>query len=189
MIENFVKIYDNVIDEKSCKGLIEKFETSQDKYETVNIADKEDRISFKQIVLVRNEEWKAINDGMMTLFQAYIEQYKKECNISTKMWPEKHGYEAIRMKRYLANDYDRFDYHVDVKDYATARRFLAFFIYLNDVEEGGETEFLMDNIMFGKVQPKMGRLIMFPPMWPWFHAGLKPVSGTKYFIHSYCHYI
>ena len=36
MIENFVKIYDNVIDEKSCKGLIEKFEISQDKYETIN---------------------------------------------------------------------------------------------------------------------------------------------------------
>ena len=184
MIENFVKIYDNVIDEKSCRGLIDKFEVSQDKYETVNVEDKEDRISFKQIVLVRNEEWKTINDGMMTLFQAYIEQYKKECSISTKMWPEKHGYETIRMKRYLANNYDRFDYHVDVKDYATARRFLAFFIYLNDVEEGGETEFL-----FGRVQPKMGRLIMFPPMWPWFHAGRKPVSGTKYFIHSYCHYI
>jgi len=184
MIENFVKIYDNVIDEKSCRGLIDKFEVSQDKYETVNVEDKEDRISFKQIVLVRSEEWKTVNDEMMKLFQSYIEQYKKECSISTKMWPEKHGYETIRMKRYLANNYDRFDYHVDVKDYATARRFLAFFIYLNDVEEGGETEFL-----FGRVQPKMGRLIMFPPMWPWFHAGRKPVSGTKYFIHSYCHYI
>jgi hypothetical protein len=100
------------------------------------------------------------------------------------MWPDKYGYETIRMKRYLANDYDRFDYHVDVKDYATARRFLAFFIYLNDVEEGGETEFL-----FGRVKPKMGRLVMFPPMWPWFHAGQKPVSGTKYFIQSYCHYV
>ena len=184
MIENFVKIYDNVIDEKSCKGLIEKFEISQDKYETINEKDEEDRISFKQLLLVQSEEWKTVHDEMVKLFQAYIEQYKKECNISTKMWPEKYGYETIRMKRYLANDYDRFDYHVDVKDYATARRFLAFFIYLNDVEEGGETEFL-----FGRVQPKMGRLIMFPPMWPWFHAGRKPVSGTKYFIHSYCHYV
>ena len=83
MIENFVKIYDNVIDEKSCKGLIEKFETSQDKYETVNIADKEDRISFKQIVLVRNEEWKAINDGMMTLFQHFLQVIC--CSIRMKM--------------------------------------------------------------------------------------------------------
>ena len=184
MIENFVKIYDNVIDEESCKGLIEKFEKLQDKHEIVNIEDKEDRISFNQIVLTKNEEWKTVNDGMMKLFQAYIAQYKKECNISEQMWPEKYGYETIRMKRYLANDYDRFDYHVDVKDYATARRFLAFFIYLNDVVEGGETEFL-----FGRVNPKMGRLVMFPPMWPWFHAGQKPVSVTKYFIQSYCHYV
>ena len=184
MIENFVKIYDNVIDEESCKGLIEKFEELQDKHEIVNIEDKEDRISFNQIVLTKNEEWKTVNDGMMKLFQAYIAQYKKECNISEQMWPEKCGFETIRMKRYLANDYDRFDYHVDVRDYATARRFLAFFIYLNDVEEGGETEFL-----FGRVKPKMGRLVMFPPMWPWFHAGQKPVSGTKYFIQSYCHYV
>ena len=184
MIENFVKIYDNVIDEESCKGLIEKFEELQDKHEIVNIEDKEDRISFNQIVLTKSEEWKTVNDGLMKLFQAYIAQYKKECNISEQMWPDKCGFETIRMKRYLANDYDRFDYHVDVKDYATARRFLAFFIYLNDVEEGGETEFL-----FGRVKPKMGRLVMFPPMWPWFHAGQKPVSGTKYFIQSYCHYV
>ena len=183
MIENFVKIYDNVIDEESCKGLIEKFEELQNKHEIVNIEDKEDRISFNQIVF-KSEEWKTVNDGMMKLFQAYIEQYKIECNISIKMWPEKYGYETIRMKRYFANDYDRFDYHVDVRDYETARRFLAFFIYLNDIEEGGETEFL-----FGRVKPKMGRLVMFPPLWPWFHAGRKPVSGTKYFIHSYCHYV
>ena len=52
------------------------------------------------------------------------------------MWPETYGYEAIRMKRYLANDYDRFDPHVDVIDHNSARRFLSFFIYLNDVEEG-----------------------------------------------------
>ena len=50
MIENFVKIYDNVIDEESCKGLIEKFEELQNKHEIVNIEDKEDRISFNQIV-------------------------------------------------------------------------------------------------------------------------------------------
>ena len=184
MTENFVKIYDNVINEESCKGLIETFEASQDKHEIIDKGDGKDRLSFKQITLVQSEEWKIINDGILKVFQTYIEQYKKDCNINTYIWPEKYGYETIRIKRYLANDYDRLDYHVDVMDYATARRFLAFFIYLNDVEEGGETEFL-----FGRVKPKMGRLVMFPPLWPWEHAGRKPVSGTKYFIHSYCHYI
>ena len=50
-------------DEESCKGLIEKFEELQDKHEIVNIEDKEDRISFNQIVLTKSEEWKTVNDG------------------------------------------------------------------------------------------------------------------------------
>tara|TARA_Y100000034_G_scaffold114845_1_gene151368 strand:+ start:1087 stop:1416 length:330 start_codon:yes stop_codon:yes gene_type:complete len=108
------------------------------------------------------------------------------------MWPERYGYEAVRMKRYLTNDYDRFDPHVDVLNHETARRFLAFFIYLNDVEEGGETQFLNINhpgtYLPYTVKPKRGRLLMFPPTWQYYHVGLKPVSDRKYIIHSYCHY-
>ena len=96
------------------------------------------------------------------------------------------------MKLYLDNDFYRFDTHVDVINYETSRRFLAFFIYLNDVDEGGETEFVGFNkegtYIPYKIQPKRGRLLMFPPMWPWLHAGHKPVSNKKYLIHSYCHY-
>jgi len=96
------------------------------------------------------------------------------------------------MKRYLNNNYDRFDPHVDVKNYETSRRFLAFFIYLNDVDEGGETEFININkpgtYIPLKIEPRRGRLLMFPPLWMYYHAGLKPVSNNKYLIHSYCHY-
>ena len=137
------------------------------------------------------DAWKDVQAGFLELFQDHILQYKIDCGITTKQWPEKYGYESIRMKRYLDNDYDRFDYHVDVRDYDTARRFLAFFIYLNDVE-GGETEFVGLNKpgthMPYTIQPKRGRLVMFPPMWTYPHAGLKPTGGKKYFIHSYCHY-
>ena len=112
--------------------------------------------------------------------------------IGPKMWPETYGYEAIRIKRYLNNDYDRFDPHVDVIDHNSSRRFLSFFIYLNDVDEGGETEFVNINkagtYIPYKIQPKRGRLLMFPPMWPWVHAGRIPISGKKYLINSYCHY-
>ena len=109
-----------------------------------------------------------------------------------KNWrPETYGYESIRIKRYLNNDYDRFDNHVDVRDYDTARRFLAFFIYLTDVEIGGETRFDMHKpgtFIPYEIQPKRGRLLMFPPTWTYPHTGLKPISGKKYLLHSYCHY-
>ena len=60
-----------------------------------------------------------------------------------------------------------------------ARRFLLCMLYLNDIDEGGETEFI-NLVKPGTyipylIQPKRGRLLMFPPMWPWPHAGLKPV--------------
>jgi len=29
---------------------------------------------------------------------------------------------------------------------------------------------------------------MFPPLWPWMHAGAKPVGKSKYIVGSYLHY-
>ena len=191
-MDNYIRVYDDVIDEESCQKLIEKFEDSTKDFQTVHLDDGDNAISFKQITLIEHEDWKSVQQGMLELFQDYIMHYNIDCKVMSKQWPAIYGYEAIRIKRYLANDYDRFDPHVDVLDYETARRFLAFFIYLNDVEEGGETEFI-DTYKPGtyipfQIKPKRGRLLMFPPMWPWVHAGRKPVSGMKYLLNSYCHY-
>ena len=191
-MDKFIKVYDDVIDEVSCKAIIEKFEDSHEHFQTVHFEESNNRISFEQITFVDHEEWEPVQNGLLELFQDYILHYRVDCDVSTKMWPETYGYEAIRMKRYLNNDYDRFDPHVDVMNYETAKRFLSFFIYLNDVEEGGETEFLNikkpGTFIPFQVKPKRGRLLMFPPTWQFFHAGLKPISGKKYLIHSYCHY-
>ena len=191
-MDNYIQIYDDVIDEESCQKFIEKFEDSPDHFLTVHEEDGDEKISFKQIVLVDHKEWESVQKGMLEVFQDYIIHYKVDCNIVTKQWPETYGYEAIRIKRYLDNDYDRFDPHVDVLNYETSRRFLTFFIYLNDVEEGGETQFMNlhkpGTYIPYTVQPKQGRLLMFPPTWQYYHAGLKPISGKKYLLHSYCHY-
>lgn len=190
-MDNYIKVYDDVIDKVSCNELIKKFEDEHELYETVHQEEGENVISFEQLNLF-TQGWDDVQKGLLELFQDYIVHYKIDCNVYDKMWPEKYGYEAVRMKRYLANDYDRFDPHVDVMNHETARRFLAFFIYLNDVDEGGETQFLNINqpgtYLPYKVEPKRGRLLMFPPTWQYYHAGLRPVSNRKYIIHSYCHY-
>ena len=192
-MDRYIKIYDDVIDADSCNMLIGKFEMAEeDQYENVRQAERDKAIAFTQINLVNNEDWASVQNGMLKVFQDYIMAYINDCKIEPKQWPETYGYEAIRMKRYLNNNYDRFDPHVDVKNYETSRRFLAFFIYLNDVDEGGETEFININkpgtYIPLKITPRRGRLLMFPPLWMYYHAGLKPVSNNKYLIHSYCHY-
>jgi hypothetical protein len=191
-MDKYIKVYDNVIDELSCSEIIKKFEDSHESFETVHQEEGDNIISFEQITLVEHEEWKSVQNGMLQLFQDYIIHYKIDCNVYDKMWPDTYGYEAVRMKRYLTNDYDRFDPHVDVMNQETAKRFLSFFIYLNDVKEGGETQFVNINkpgtFIPYTVEAKRGRLLMFPPTWQYYHAGLKPISGKKYLLHSYCHY-
>lgn len=61
----------------------------------------------------------------------------------------------------------------------SAARSLTYIIYLNDVEEdcGGCTGFLYQKI---KVQPKAGRIVVFPPYWTHVHAGHPLLSGVKY---------
>ena len=53
---------------------------------------------------------------------------------------------------------------------------LTFIWYLNDITEGGYTEF---NTGF-KVQPQAGKLVIFPGLWPWVHRGVAPKSEVKY---------
>jgi hypothetical protein len=110
----------------------------------------------------------------------------KDNNIDkVKQWPEKFGFEQIRFKKYEVNNVDEFQEHVDVMDYASAKRFLVFFLYLKD-NEGGHTSFPEYKM---KVQPKTGRLLMFPPMWNYKHIGHKPIQQPKYIVGSYLHYI
>ena len=61
-------------------------------------------------------------------------------------------------------------------------RGLVYTIYLNDVEEGGETEFLHFS---QRVKPKKGRIVIWPASFPYVHRGNPPLSGEKYILTSW----
>lgn len=60
-----------------------------------------------------------------------------------------------------------------------ANRILVFTLYLNDVDQGGETEFLFQK---RRVTPKKGRLVIWPPSFLHTHRGNPPLSGDKYIV-------
>ncbi|MCJ8294756.1 MAG: 2OG-Fe(II) oxygenase, partial [Colwellia sp.] len=64
-------------------------------------------------------------------------------------------------------------------------RVLAFLYYLNDVDEGGETEFHYQGI---KVKPKKGSLVIFPAGFTHTHKGHIPLSDEKYVVTSWLMY-
>ena len=178
-MNNYIQIYKNAIDDEYCDELINKFEIESNK-ETYD----QGPMSFTQVNLNQNK-WQGDIERLTSVFSNSLEQYKRDCIISEQMWPKRYAFEEIRLKKYLPNDKDEFKTHVDILRSLSAKRFLVYILYLNDVEEGGETYLRQQNI---KVKPKEGRLLMFPPFWTHPHAGLKPIKGTKYIIMSYLHY-
>jgi hypothetical protein len=65
-------------------------------------------------------------------------------------------------------------------------RILTFLTYLNDVETGGETEFLYQKI---KVQPKKGLTLIWPAEWTHIHRGLPAADSVKYITNGWCVYV
>lgn len=65
------------------------------------------------------------------------------------------------------------------------KRSFSCVLYLNDVEEGGETHFERLNIA---VRPKAGRLILFPADFTHLHGANTPLSGDKFAVVSWFGY-
>jgi hypothetical protein len=95
--------------------------------------------------------------------------------------PSRPTLDNLVMKRYRAGTDDNFEPHYDSHS-EKVRRYLVFLWYLNDVAEGGETEFCDLGM---KVSAQRGRLLMFPPYWMFQHAGLPPRSNDKYIVSTY----
>jgi hypothetical protein len=61
-------------------------------------------------------------------------------------------------------------------------RSLLFMFYLNDVAEGGHTEFYYQQ---RAIQPQAGRMVIAPAYFTHTHRGCVPVSGDKYILTSW----
>ena len=181
-LNDLIQIYDDALEPNICDFLISLFEQVPDKQERV-VNDR--KPNFTQFNLTENRELnEEVNQVQNHLIQKTFDYKNKYYEfVDKRVFPDQHAFEQYRIKRYVPNENEAFDTHVDVVDHETSRRFLSFFWYLNDVEVGGETQF-KDLI----INPKRGRLIVFPPLWMFPHKGLDPISGPKYIISTYLHY-
>ena len=59
---------------------------------------------------------------------------------------------------------------------ALQNRHLVFMTYLNDVSDGGETEFFFQNV---KIKPEKGLTLMFPTEWTHTHRGNRSATQEK----------
>lgn len=72
--------------------------------------------------------------------------------------------------------------HVDSDPETQPHRILACVLYLNTVEEGGETQFLHHGI---SVKPVQGDMTVFPANWLYPHEGRVPISEDKIILTTF----
>ena len=187
-IENFIGVYDNFITPQECDNAINLYE-KQDKFKnTVN------RLAFeKASILKKQDQQYFANTGnlevwyddlkiMLINFDIALKNYEETTGVKSAFGVDDFAYTTLKIQKTLPTE----GYHVwHVEHNANEgmqRRALAFGIYLNEVEDGGETEFLHFSV---RVKPKKGRIVIWPASFPYVHRGNPPLSGEKYLLTSW----
>jgi hypothetical protein len=76
-------------------------------------------------------------------------------------------------------------WHSETDDRNTASRLLAFTLYLNEIEEGGETEYLYQGL---RIKPEQSTLVIWPAGFTHTHRGNPPLKETKYIVTGWVEY-
>lgn len=76
-------------------------------------------------------------------------------------------------------------WHTENMGRNSCNRLLTYILFLNDVEDGGETEFLYYGL---RVKPKAGDVLLWPAGFTHTHRGNPPLSGDKYIMTGWVEY-
>ena len=187
-INNFIGTYDGYIMKEECNNAIDLYEDQHKFNNTLNrlatdqcpITDRQDQ----QYFATRNniDVWWESLKPMMLNFDLALQHYIQNTGILDSFGIDKFCYTSLKIQKTLPTEgYHR--WHVEHNaGFENEPRALVLSIYLNDVEDSGETEFLH----FSKrVKPKTGRIVIWPASFPYVHRGNPPLSGEKYILTSW----
>ena len=76
-------------------------------------------------------------------------------------------------------------WHCERQRLSSSMRVVSWILYLNDVEEGGETEFLYYS---KRVKAETGKLVIFPANFTHTHRGNPPLTNDKYIVTGWHRY-
>jgi hypothetical protein len=182
--EDFIGIFDNVFDENLLNTYIEYYHKCIDmglvKDRTEHAHHK---ISDSAVdVLTTPFYYPEINckyisgDFIHTFWENCYKPYTQQYSIINEFGKHK-IYDIKIQKTEPGQGYHM--WHTENQGKESRDRLLAFTLYLNDVEEGGETEFLY---LKKRYQPIKNRLLIWPAGFTHTHRGNQPISNSKYIL-------
>jgi hypothetical protein len=199
-INDFIGIFHNVIPKNICDKIVNHYEQVQSMGMTVNRQELEQtRLIDKDTDTYRLSSspmsLEAPNEIVSSMDMYFVEEFKKA------FWPcyheytkqygilesiGKHGFRSAFKIQKTKPSSGYHVWHCEHGSENTSSRLLLVIVYLNDVEDGGETEFLYQR---KRVKPTKGTMIIVPGAFTHTHRGNPPLTGDKYIMNTWLHFL
>ena len=193
-LSDFIHVEYNTLSEEFCNGVIGKFETDSRKRQgrlgsgknsVVNV-DIKDSVD---LMISGLDDWKEEDEVLFNSVNKCSQKYRNKNLLEDIKIPilldtmSDTGYQIQKTSPNSGYSWhDDFDPSYDYTSNAGVR-VLSFIWYLNDVSEGGYTEFIDGT----KIQPERGKFLIFPSTWNFIHRGFPPKKESKYIITGWLH--
>lgn len=177
------------IDKSLCNDLIAFFESKKNKQRPGTVyGDGKDKVKreFKDsmdISLNANDpNIKTYVPELLNVMKLYGQYFKAADEMQARFGIT----ENINIQRYYPGQgFHGFHFEKNPSSKNTLSRHLVFMTYLNDVPEGGETEFFHQNL---KIKPEQGLTVIWPAEWTYLHRGLSS-KHTKYIVTGWFNFL
>jgi len=168
-----------------CDELIEFYQNSQDKFDGVSSfgcnpeVKKSTEIRIDLIEYTKSLCVKEYVDELIQIVQKYNQKYIFSSG-------EVGMVEPFKIQFYKPTE-AYYEYHTErnTAELPYGARHLVFMTYLNDVTDGGETEFHYQEV---KVKPKKGKTVIWPADWTHTHRGIPSPTQEKYIVTGWLNY-
>jgi hypothetical protein len=188
-MDPYIYINKHSLSPELCKDIIEIYEKTQNKHRATTLGGlKEDILKAMQCYInnITDKAWPTIHEFLKQELTQNVLKYMKTLDDQIgdgnkyKHITDNIIYNDFHINKYECQHEGKYDYHIDssLTKGMDQERHITFIWYLNDVEEGGETE-MRGNI---RIKPESGKLLLFPSTWTYPHCSLKTISNDKYVI-------
>lgn len=180
---NFVGVFKNAFNKEFCEEIIKYYEEMVDSghgqtrfnSENASRTQKDDTQVFADDIdyIPLRKSTKKFNE---LFWDTYFPIYEQEYSV-LKTSGRHTNYAFKVQKTKIGGGYHV--WHYESGDRELSHRLLTWILYLNDVHEGGETEFLYQHM---RIKPEQGTLVIWPAAFTHTHRGNPPLSNEKYIV-------
>lgn len=169
-----------------CNDMINLFEQEENRFSGQSAAglNKNFKDTTDFVITTGGPRWDKINKLLSKELNNNVIEYIKNCSnmvhSNYHIFGTNYLTSALMQIQKYEKNVGKYIYHEDFTCDFTNRKIrkITFLWYLNDVVEGGETEFWSKY----SIKPEAGKLVLFPACWTFPHTGKVPISNDKYII-------